>query len=60
MPNEYCAPSCLAYTAAVNCAKKLPPCGDWCVPALRVPLVHSLINHFRQNSLAFCTIFVLL
>ena len=20
----------------------------WCVPALRVPLVHSLINHFRQ------------
>ena len=21
----------------------------WCVPALRVPLVHSLINHFRQN-----------
>ena len=23
----------------------------WCVPALRVPLVHSLINHFRQSSL---------
>ena len=22
----------------------------WCVPALRVPLVHSLINHFRQNT----------
>ena len=22
----------------------------WCVPALRVPLVHSLINHFRQTS----------
>ena len=22
----------------------------WCVPALRVPLVHSLINHFRQNK----------
>ena len=22
----------------------------WCVPALRVPLVHSLINHFRQIS----------
>ena len=21
----------------------------WCVPALRVPLVHSLINHFRQS-----------
>ena len=21
----------------------------WCVPALRVPLVHSQINHFRQN-----------
>ena len=21
----------------------------WCVPALRVPLVHSLINHFRQK-----------
>ena len=20
----------------------------WCVPALRVPLVHSLINHFRK------------
>ena len=23
----------------------------WCVPALRVPLVHSLINHFRQSYL---------
>ena len=22
----------------------------WCVPALRVPLVHSLINHFRQKE----------
>ena len=22
----------------------------WCVPALRVPLVHSLINHFRQMN----------
>ena len=22
----------------------------WCVPAVRVPLVHSLINHFRQNT----------
>jgi len=22
----------------------------WCVPALRVPLVHSLINHFLQNK----------
>ena len=22
----------------------------WCVPALRVPLVHSLINHFRQKT----------
>ena len=22
----------------------------WCVPALRVPLVHSLINHFRQRE----------
>ena len=21
----------------------------WCVPVLRVPLVHSLINHFRQK-----------
>ena len=30
--------SCRFFTAAV-----------WCVPALRVPLVHSLINHFRQN-----------
>ena len=29
---------CRFFTAAV-----------WCVPALRVPLVHSLINHFRQN-----------
>ena len=31
----------------------LPPCAVWCVPALwtlRVPLVHSLINHFRQKS----------
>ena len=26
----------------------------WCVPALRVPLVHSLINHFRKNSLPLC------
>ena len=31
---------CRFFTAAV-----------WCVPALRVPLVHSLINHFRQKSL---------
>ena len=23
----------------------------WCVPALRVPLVHSLINHFRQKKM---------
>ena len=30
---------CRFFTAAV-----------WCVPALRVPLVHSLINHFRQNK----------
>ena len=31
---------CRFFTAAV-----------WCVPALRVPLVHSLINHFiRQNN----------
>ena len=29
---------CRFFTAAV-----------WCVPALRVPLVHSLINHFRQK-----------
>ena len=34
----------------------------WCVPALRVPLVHSLINHFRQNLVlcaACCIISVL-
>ena len=30
---------CRFFTAAV-----------WCVPALRVPLVHSLINHFRQKK----------
>ena len=30
---------CRFFTAAV-----------WCAPALRVPLVHSLINHFRQKS----------
>ena len=30
---------CRFFTAAVRC-----------VPALRVPLVHSLINHFRQNE----------
>ena len=24
----------------------------WCVPALRVPLVHSLINHFRHKPLS--------
>ena len=29
---------CRFFTAAV-----------WCVPALRVPMVHSLINHFRQK-----------
>ena len=23
----------------------------WCVPALRVPLVHSLINHFRKKKM---------
>ena len=32
----------------------------WCVPALRVPLVHSLINHFRQKvrncSTVSCTV----
>ena len=22
----------------------------WCVPALRVPLVHFLINHFREKG----------
>ena len=25
----------------------------WCVPALRVPLVHSLINHFRKKKKYF-------
>ena len=30
---------CRFFTAAV-----------WCVPALRVALVHSLINHFRQAA----------
>jgi len=28
----------------------------WCVPALRVPLVHSLINHFRQKSIYICPV----
>ena len=32
---------CRFFTAAV-----------WCVPALRVPLVHSLINHFRQKRVS--------
>ena len=32
---------CRFFTAAV-----------WCVPALRAPLVHSLINHFRQKRVA--------
>ena len=32
---------CRFFTAAV-----------WCVPALRVPLVHSLINHFRQKTVS--------
>ena len=27
----------------------------WCVPALRVPLVHSLINHFRVRVAAVLT-----
>ena len=31
---------CRFFTAAV-----------WCVPALWVPLVHSLINHFRQTNI---------
>ena len=35
---------CRFFTAAV-----------WCVPALRVPLVHSLINHFRQSSFIYRT-----
>ena len=34
---------CRFFTAAV-----------WCVPALRVPLVHSLINHFRQKMILPC------
>ena len=36
---------CRFFTAAV-----------WCVPALRVPLVHSLINHFRQNRQMFLSV----
>ena len=35
---------CRFFTAAV-----------WCVPALRVPLVHSLINHFRRKIAHICT-----
>ena len=35
---------CRFFTAAV-----------WCVPALRVPLVHSLINHFRQKCPLFAS-----
>ena len=27
----------------------------WCVPALRVPLVHSQINHFRQSTTLLVT-----
>ena len=34
-----------------NANISLPPCDVRCVPALRVPLVHSLINHFRQKKL---------
>ena len=34
---------------ASNKAVKTFTAAVWCVPALRVPLVHSLINHFRQN-----------
>ena len=34
---------CRFFTAAV-----------WCMPALRVPLVHSLINHFRQKRRGVC------
>ena len=34
-----CGALCRFFTAAV-----------WCVSALRVPLVHSLINHFRQKE----------
>ena len=36
--NMFCLSLCRFFTAAV-----------WCVPALRVPLVHSLINHFHQT-----------
>ena len=37
---------CRFFTAAV-----------WCVPALRVPLVHSLINHFRQKcACVYCAV----
>ena len=28
----------------------------WCVPALRVPLVHSLINHFRKKKKSAVTL----
>ena len=35
--------------------RRIPECTKkaavWCVPALRVPLVHSLINHFRKARL---------
>ena len=34
----------------------LPPCGG-CVPALRVPLVHSLINHVRKKNKLLVVLF---
>ena len=55
MPNPVeplpCAQT-LALRQPASCASpifSLPRAAVWCVPALRVPLVHSIINHFRQN-----------
>ena len=40
---------CRVCYASVGEKKTVFTAAVWCVPALRVPLVHSLINHFRQR-----------
>ena len=55
-PAQHCAaPMCANLLHAGTfqlslCRSRFFTAAVWCVPALRVPLVHSLINHFRQNA----------
>ena len=42
------------YFYIISCLSAFHCAAVWCVPALRVPLVHSQINHFRQKMFRPC------